>query len=117
MKKFLAIVLRPLQLFRIWLINSMLKLRARCQMASMREAIQAADRIHKDTGKKVLVVYNKATQQWEPIEKQLLKMAHKRMKAITANDKRKRNKADMSKSSGMKYDRVKTIEKKSVYAT
>lgn len=117
MKKFLNIIFYPFRVLRVFMINQLLKLRARLQMATMRDAIKAADKIHKETGKKVLVIYNNATKAWEPIEKQLLKLAHKKLKKVNANAKRKRGKEDLDAAGGMTLNRVKVIEKKSVYAT
>lgn len=116
MRKFLNILFYPFRALRVFLINQLLKLRARLQMATMREAIQAADKIKQQTGKKVLVVYNNATKQWEPLEKQLLKLAHKKMKKVNANRRRKRGKEKIE-GTGMTLERVKVIEKKSVYAS
>lgn len=105
MTKFLNIIFSPFRFIRDQLIRGLLKLRAKGQVASMRQAIEEADKIKKETGQKALVVYNRSTRQWEAIKKRQLKDAHKRRKA------------SKDKSTGMKHGRTKEIEKKSVYVT
>ncbi len=108
MKQILTYIAAPFRWIRDLLIRGLLKLRALAQVQSLRDAIAEADRIHKETGKKVLVVYNKATKQWEAIEKQLLKAAHKKHKAYNRG---------RSTEPGIPLNRVKQIEKRSVYGT
>lgn len=117
MTRFLNILFTPLRALRDFLIMQLLRLRAKMQIGSLRDAIKEADRLSLSTGRKHLVVYNKATGEYEAIEKQLLKAAHKRRKMVTANDRRQRNKEDMGSNRGMKLSRVKEIEKRSVYGT
>lgn len=108
MRKIINIILAPFRALRTALIAGLLKLRAKLQIASMRDAIKEADTLHEETGKKYLVVYNKATKEWEPIAKQQLKAAHKRHKAFV------RGKV---KDDGITLERAKQIEKRSVYAS
>lgn len=119
MKRLFNTITSPFRWLRERLIRGLLKLRAKGQVASLRLAIAEADKIKMATGRKVLVVYNKATQQWECVEKQALKRMHKVRKAVTANDRRKRGRVTTSPkdNKGMTLERVKTIEKKHVYAT
>lgn len=86
------------------LISGLLKLRGKLQMASLREAIHDADKLHQETGRKHLVVYDQAEQEFIPVAKRALKDQHKKRKLTKGK-------------AGMKLGRVKQIEKKSVYAT
>ncbi len=117
MSTFLNIIFSPFRALRDFLVMKLLRLRAKMQMGSLRDAIREADRLSLETGRKYLVVYNNATKEYEPIEKQLLKAAHKRRKLVTANDKRLRGKEEMGSNRGMKLARVKQLEKRSVYGT
>jgi hypothetical protein len=119
-KKLLKILLAPLVWFKVWLIKKLLKLRARLQIKTLRSAIDDADENKKETGRKNMVVFNAHSGKYEPIQKRLLKNAanvtkNKSNKAMTPGRKKmmKQNK----KKRIVDSDRVKQIEKKSLYVT
>lgn len=108
MKQILNIILYPLRAFRSFLIQRLLRFKAKLHVGSLRDAIKEADRLKKETKRKHLVIFNKATGQWETIQKQQLKAAHQKHKLYN------RGKVDQD---GLTLQRVKQIEKKSVYVT
>lgn len=115
----LGYILRPFVLLKRRLIKSLLKLRAKLQIGSLREAIAGADKNKTETGRKNMVVFNTYSGKYEPIQKKVLKVAsnaskNKSNKAMTDGRKKmmKQRKARV-----IDIDRVHQIEKKSLYVT
>lgn len=99
------------------------------KITTLRTAIRDADGIKDKTGRKAMVVFNKDTDAFEPIEKKLLKRAanaskRKNNAPMTEGRKRAAVKAQQEKKqNSLKKDRVFTpeknhrTEKKSLYVT
>jgi isochorismate hydrolase len=89
-------------------------------MNSLRKAISEADKIKAETGRKVMVVFNAHSGEYEPIQKKLLKKVYKngrnkRNRALTDGIVKKRR---ATKKPGLlSHDRLKQIEKRSPYVT
>jgi hypothetical protein len=105
------------QPIRQWVYN----LRAKLRVRSLRVAIGEADDNKEKTGRKTIVVFNQHSGHFEPIEKKVLK-------TVAGASKNKSNKAltdgrrwFMSRTKKKKAlittERVKQIEKKSLYVT
>jgi hypothetical protein len=118
-------ILRSLSLlvtfFTAWLIRKALKLRAKYQISSLKEAIGDADKDKQVTGRKNIVVFNAFSGKYEPIQKKLLKNVAKAgrntsNKAMTDGRKRVLQQ-QKHKKKFMDQGRVKAIEKKSLYVT
>lgn len=102
---------------RTWAYN----LKGRLMIVSLRGAIKKADQDKKKTGRKNMVVFNRASGELEPVQKKLLKMAAKMSKnksnaAMTKGRKRMMTK-NKRKKTEFSTERVKQIEKKSLYVT
>lgn len=115
------VLLQPLRLFRKWIIKKLLGLRAKLQLGSLRHAIQEADENKEETGRKNIVVFNATSGKYEPVQKKLLKAAagqsrNKSNKAMTDGRKRELAKTK-SKKRPIDQERIKQIEKKSLYVT
>lgn len=99
-----------------WLSLHRMKLRVN----SARVAIKDADKNKEETGRKNMVVYNNASQAYEPIQKRLLKYVAKKQKnksnkAMTPG--RKRMMRGKKKRVFINNDGVKGLEKNSIYVT
>lgn len=94
-------------------------LRSKLQIQSLRSAIRDADMDKDETGRKNMVVFNTTGGNFEPIQKNLLKKIANRNKnknngKLTDGRKKFMKK---KKKSQIDTDKVKTIEKKSLYVT
>lgn len=79
------------------------------KMRTLRKAIIDADNDKQKTGRKNIVVYNSTKQEYEAVQKKLLKVAAYR----TRNNGSKSNKRNRI----IKHEQFKSIENKSLYAT
>lgn len=115
----IATLIILVRLFRLPILRWLMRLRAKLQIHSLRKAIKDADTDKESTGRKNMVVFNKHSGKYEPLQKRLLKAAAK-------SGKNKSNKAmtegrikmlRTKKPRVFDTDRVKQIEKKSLYVT
>lgn len=117
----LGVFILLIRVFRKAIVSYLLKLRGRLTVASIRNAIQEADKDKEKTGRKNMVVFNTASGSFEPVQKKLLKgIARKNRNRSNAKqtDGRKRYLAQNPKEkSYLTSERVKTVEKKSLYTT
>lgn len=121
LKNLLALVLLPLAWIKKRIIQSLLNLRAKLQISSLREAISDADKDKARTGRKNMVVFNLTSGKYEPVQKKLLKQAsqlgkNKSNKAMT-DGRRRVLKKQKRKERVFDADRIRTIEDKSLYVT
>jgi hypothetical protein len=112
-------VLLLLRIFRKPVSRWLIKIRAKLQIHSLREAIADADHDKQTTGRKNMVVFNQSSGKFEPLQKRLLKIAsnntrNKSNKAMTEGRKKMMQK---KKTRVFDNNRVKQIEKKSLYVT
>lgn len=112
-------VLGLLRAFRDPIARWLIRLRGKLQIQSLRFAIEDADKDKAKTGRKNMVVFNKETGKFEPIQKRLLKVAsrnskNKSNKAMTDGRKRMMK---QTKKRVFTPEKVKSLEKKSVYVT
>lgn len=98
-----AIIVGLLKLFKKPIRQWAMRMSARLSIKSLRKAILDADKIKQTTGRKAIVVLNKSTNEYEAIEKKLLKRA-------ANNSKGKEDRV-------FTHQRVKIIQKKSPYVT
>lgn len=89
--------------FKVPIRKWAMRMSAKLTIKSLRKAVQQADAIKSTTGRKAIVVFNKTTNEYEAIEKKILKRA-------ANNSKGKTNRF-------FTHDRVKLIQKKSLYVT
>jgi len=113
-----ASVLMALRVFRKQIGKWLVKINASLKIRSLRQAISEADDNKDNTGRKTIVVYNATSGEYETIEKKILKKAsysnrNKNNAKLTPG--RKKFKKD--KTRAFSDERVKTIEKKSLYVT
>jgi hypothetical protein len=100
-------------------IRMLLRFRDKLQIGTLRLAIHEADEDKEKTDRKNMVVFNTTSGRYEAIQKKVLKNAtrvgkNKSNKAMTAGRKKMmKKKADRI----MRSERVKQIEKKSLYVT
>lgn len=92
-------------LFCNWVVRGLLKMRSRLRMQSLRGAIQEADKIKADTGKKAIVLFNHGAGKYEPVTKQDLKKAYRQGKSARKKGKK----------SPFTLERIKRLEKRSMY--
>lgn len=85
-------------------VKFLLKIKSKHQLETLRTAIHAADSDKEKTGRKNMVIYNSTTKKFEPVQKKILKQVSKiqKQKGIKRT---------------MKSQRIKQIEKKSLYVT
>jgi hypothetical protein len=102
---------------RQWVYN----LRAKLRVRSLRTAIGEADKNKSETGRKNIVVFNQGTGYFEPVTKRLLKAASNASKNKNNAAKTKARKRRLAKKKTKKREftneRVKQIERKSLYVT
>lgn len=100
---------------RQWVYN----LRAKLRIRSLRTAIGEADNNKQETGRKNIVVFNNSTGYFEPVAKKLLKAASKasKNKNNAARTKARRRRLSKTKKREFTDERVKQIERKSLYVT
>jgi hypothetical protein len=104
------------------IVGALVRLKVKLQRQSLREAIHGADQDKAQTGRKNMVVYNTASGQYEPWQKQLLKAAarsgkNKSNKALTEGRKRELAKQRRKKRRILDTEKVHRIEKRSLYVT
>ncbi len=92
-----------LSLFKTPIRAWAMRLSARLKIQSLRKAIAKADEIQRTTGRKCLVVFNKSSNEYEAIEKKILKR-------VANNTKGKPGRV-------FTHDRIKLMQKKSLYVT
>ncbi len=99
-------------------VKKLLGVRAKLQMSSLRKAIGQADEQKAKTGRKNMVVFNQHQGIYQPIAKKTLKAASKVGKN-TSNKAMTDGRIKMMKRKKRVIDneRVKQIEKKSLYVT
>lgn len=122
--KFLIIIaiigsfLLLLRVFRKPIVRGLLILKAKLNIRSLRGAIQEADDNKERTDRKTMVVFNMSSGEWETVEKKVLKKASS-MNRNTNNAKMTdgRRRFMKKKNRAFDNDRVKAIEKKSLYVT
>jgi hypothetical protein len=117
----LGYLLKPLVWLKRRIIKALLRLRAKLQIGSLREAIVDADKDKAKTGRKNMVVFNTTSGKYEPLQKKLLKTASKAGKN-KSNKAMTEGRIKMMKQQKVKprlfdSDRVHQIEKKSLYIT
>lgn len=96
---------------RSWAYGISLKL----QLKTLRGAIAAADADKEKTGRKNMVVYNTTTKSFEPMQKKALKHAAKAK--VQEEVKKGFRQPKAKKVTPIKSQRVRVIEKKSLYVT
>lgn len=101
------------------LAKYLFRLRSKLRMDSLREAIGKADGIKKDTGRKAIVVFDNRAGSYDAFTKRVLKaVTNKRKIKGQPAQTEYRKKRPVKKSPGrFTVDRVKMIEKKSMYVT
>lgn len=92
------------KIFKKEIIRFLFKIKTKYSLGTLREAIHEADNDKKKTGRKNMVIYNSTTKTFEPVQKKLLKQ-------VANHNKRKKIKSDIN------INRIKQIEKKSLYVT
>lgn len=95
-------------LFRPQLRMLAYKLAHKSRLHSLRHAIAQADANKAENGRKTIVIYNSTAGQYETLEKKKLKQVANLGKNKSTHQTRHRI---------INHDRVKTIEKKSLYVT
>jgi hypothetical protein len=124
MKALVKMIVRILLIPFLWIkrliVKRLLRLRARLQMGTLRQAIHDADDDKKNTGRKNMVIFNSTSGKFEPLQKKMLKSAanltkNKSNKAMTEGRKKMMKKKKISRV--INTQRVKQIEKKSLYVT
>lgn len=115
---FLSMVVMAI-LFRASIIKFLYRLRSKLQIHSLREAINEADKNKEETGRKNMVVFNSHSGKYEPLQKRILKAASRlnRNKSNKAMTEGRKKMMKAKKSRTFTNDRVKQIEKKSLYVT
>jgi hypothetical protein len=107
-----------LRIFRKPIVKRLVKIRASLKIRSLRHAIQEADHNKASTFRKTMVVYNTSSGEYETLEKKILKKAsylnrNKNNAKLTEG----RKKFMKKKARAFDHDRVKNMEKKSLYVT
>lgn len=103
-------------IFKKQVVCWLLKLKSKCMLHGLREAIHEADADKAKTNKKNVVIYNSTKNQFEPVHK----AAMKRLANSTKNKSNRKQTAGAKKAKGkraLSFDRVKHIEDKSLYVT
>lgn len=115
----IAGIIGVLRLFKKPIRKWMMFLRAKLQIQSLRSAIRDADKNKEENGRKNMVVFNQHGGNFEPIEKKLLKKIaqHNKNKNNAAMTDGRKKFMKKKKSHYIDNDKVKTIEKKSLYVT
>lgn len=99
----------------VWVVKKLLSLKAKLHLKSLRIAIGEADKDKATTNRKNMVVFNTSSNQYEAIQKKLLKKAATSKKQDPArNGYRVRQAVKRTK---IKTGQVKKIEEKSLYVT
>lgn len=112
-----AIFFLLMYVMRKRIVRFLLRMRAKIRIRSMRVAIAEADDIKRTSGKKTLVVFNNHSGMYEPVKKSTLKTAVKIHK-VKRNRRQTDGRKPQTRVRGrFTNDRVKVIEKKSVYVT
>jgi hypothetical protein len=122
MKRIIQLILYPLIWLKVWLVRLLVRWRSKLQFGTLRQAIHDADDNKEATGRKNMVVFNSTSGQFEPVQKRMLKNAtragkNKSNKAMTDGRKRMLAQNKGKKGRVISIDRVKHIEKKSLYVT
>lgn len=109
-----------LRLFRKKIVKWLYRLRAKLKMQSLGRAIKEADKDKEKTNRKNMVVLNLHSGYYEPVQKRLLKYVAKKNKnknnAAMTKGRRKMAAKPKTKTE-IDTDRIKHIEKKSLYVT
>lgn len=111
----LEFFLYPLAMLINWIAKKLLAFKAKLHIRSLRFAIKDADNDKANTGRKNMVVFNIANNQYEAIQKKLLKKAANAKKQPAARNGFRVRKA--VKRTKIKNEQVKKIEEKSLYVT
>jgi hypothetical protein len=118
-------VLKIINLVRFAIVNKLWKIKARLNVVSLRMAIDQADKSQAMTGRKMIVIFNSSSMEYEAVEKQTLKAVAniKKVNGQPAHTKyRKRNAENIvagsrAKIGSITHHRVHRIEKRSLYVT
>lgn len=115
----MKIVRRIINWFRALIANRLIKLRSKMRMNTLREAIGKADADKEKTGRKNIVVFNNVSGAYEPLQKRLMKVAHKvqKGKGQPSQTKYRKKHPKRIKPSRFTNDRIHQLEKKSAYVT
>lgn len=88
------------------------------QLSTLRQAIHDADANKEENGRKNIVIFNTVNKAFEPVEKRVLKrMADKNRNTNNAAKTKYRKRNHGKGKRVLDSERVKTIEKKSLYVT
>lgn len=114
-----SVIILLLRLFKKPIRKWMSVLKYKLQIQSLRSAIKEADDDKEETGRKNMVVFNQQGGNFETIQKNLLKrLANKNKNKNNAKMTEGRKKfMQKKKKTYITTDKVKTIEKKSLYVT
>jgi len=115
----IRIVQQIINWIRVLLASRLVKLRSKMRMSTLREAIGKADENKAKTGRKNIVVFNNVSGAYEPLQKRLMKTAHKvqKGKGQPAQTKYRKKHVKVIKSSRFTVDRIRQLENKSAYVT
>lgn len=115
----MRIIRRIINWIRALIANRLIKLRSKMRMNSLREAIGKADSDKEKTGRKNIVVFNNHSGAYEPLQKKLMKVAHKvqKGKGQPAQTKYRQKRSKRVKPSRFTNDRIHQLENKSAYVT
>lgn len=104
-----------LLLFRNKIRMRVIRLSHKLKMQTLRQAINDADKDKAKTGRKNIVVYDTDTQEYRTTQKKLLKSAANAKERLATPNGFRRPPA--KKLTPLSHERVRTIERKSPYAT
>lgn len=106
------------RVFRKPIISRLKKLKARLNIVSLRMAIEEADKMERATGRKMIVVFIESKGEYQAVEKQTLKtVANVRKVKGQPAQTEFRKKQGVKKPGSITHNRVKVIEKRSLYVT
>lgn len=108
-------VIALLYFFRKGIRDGLLKLKTKMQIHSLRQAIEEADYDKAETGRKNMVVYETTNKVFITVQKKKLKQLAK--KKVQPPVKAGHRQKPAVKASAIDADKIKTVEKKSLYVT
>ena len=114
-----TLIIKFIRYIRRLLYNRLIKIRSKLRFQSLREAIDGADKIKADTGRKAMVLFNNSSGKYEALPKKVLKaVADKRkVKGQPAQTEYRRKRPVKQSKGRFTNERIKTLEKKSAYVT
>lgn len=87
------------------------------QLGTLRTAIHDADKDKAETDRKNIVVFNSTANIYEPVQKRMLKFVAKNKTQKKVANGFKQPKAYVKRNKSITLDRIKEVEKKSLYVT